>query len=122
MGARKPPGTFSRNPVRKIVFGRRLSMEGGTKVSVTRVGELLLCLGVLDLWALTRASQIPRPFALHLRGSSKQNQSKTRVNKIYTRTAQPARLPGENKSYLRLARICFAPCITGVLVLDFTGT
>ncbi len=44
--------------------------------------------------------------------------------KIYTRTAQLARLPGEHTSHLFLAGICFAPCIfaciNGVLVLDST--
>jgi hypothetical protein len=34
------------------------------------------------------------------------------------RTAQPARLPGEHTSHLIIAHICFAPFITGVLVLD----
>jgi hypothetical protein len=61
-----------------------------------------LCLGVLGLRvnqltgrALTQASRIPPPFALPLLGSSKQNQSITKVKNIYTRTAQPARLPRE---------------------------
>jgi hypothetical protein len=48
-----------------------------------------------ELWTLTRASRIPPPFALLLRGNPKQNQNRTLVKNIYTRTAQPARLPGE---------------------------
>ncbi len=39
---------------------------------------------------------------------------------VYTRTAQPARFPGEHTSHLLLARNHSAPCITGVLVLDLT--
>ncbi len=69
-------------------------------------------------WTSTRASQIPPPFALPVRGSSKQNQSRTRVEK--STHARPNRhdCRGSSQSHLLSMCICFAPCITGALVLD----
>ena len=77
---------------------------------------------VKEIKRVNLGSGITNPIYLSLprRGNSKQNLTQDLSQKIYARTAQPARLPGENTSRLFLARICFAPCITGVVVLDLT--
>ncbi len=103
-------------------------MEGGTRISATGMDEMWLCLsgswasGVNQLtrWTSTRASQIPPPFVLPLRGSFKQNQSRTWV-KTSTH-ARPNRRDFRGNSQPHLLSMCisFAPCITWVLVLDLT--
>ena len=72
-------------------------------------------------WTSTRASQIPPPFALPLRGSSKQKPKQDLSQKNSTH-ARPNRhdCRGSSQSHLLSMCICFAPCITGVLVLDLT--
>ncbi len=76
--------------MRKIFLGWRLPMEGGTRISATGVDEMCLCRVDLDS-GITNPTSLRTSFAREFQTKPKQDLSQ----KIYTRTAQPARLSGE---------------------------
>ena len=71
----------------------------------------------VDLYSgITNPTSRRTSFARELQTKQKHDLSQ----KIYTCTAKPARLPGELTIAPSFDVHFFAPCITGVLVLDLT--
>ncbi len=104
----------------------------GTRNSATGVGEMWLCLGVLLLrsWPINWVdldSDIKNPtslrtfFARELQTPNKTKAGPESKN-LHTTHARPNRhdCRESSKSHLPPVCICFAPYITGVLVLDLT--